>query len=105
MRTAERLLRRRVAPALKAALRRIERAVEIGRIGQRQLAERFAGRGIEDRLGATATAAYGLAVDKHVEGGIAGHIGSFDSLKQRARHSRYSGSRARQCLMDAWSFP
>jgi hypothetical protein len=72
------LLRGGIAPDPEAFLRRLQRAIEIGGIGQRQFAQCLAGRGI-DHIEGAAVAGCGdtLAVDDHAEFGIIGHAGPF----------------------------
>ena len=66
------LMRGGVSPASKTALRGVERAIEIGGIGERKLGERLAGRRIDHDMGTSTAARDRLAVDHHVKFGI-GH--------------------------------
>ena len=67
------LLRRGLAPDAEALGRDFERAVEIGRLGQRQRADRLAGDRVHDIERPPAAAGDLLAVDDHVEGRVLGH--------------------------------
>src|SRR5262249_15316425 len=79
---------RGIAPQAKAALRGIERAVEIVRIRKRQCAERSPGRGIDDAMGTAMADGYLLPVDDHVELGVAG------TSAHRLTHSAPRAARA-----------
>ena len=61
------------APQRKAARRHFERPVQIGRVCQRQFAQRFTGGGIDHGMRAAAATGHALSADQHVQGGVGGH--------------------------------
>jgi hypothetical protein len=64
------LQRRGRAPPRISAPGRIERAIEIGGIGQRQIAQHRAGGGIDHLVDAPIAEADPLAIDMHAKAGI-----------------------------------
>jgi hypothetical protein len=75
------LLRRGIAPDPEAAPRRIERPVKIRGIGQRQLPEYLAARGIQDCVRTPLAHGNPLTVDDHMQAGI-----THGSLRYRNSH-------------------
>jgi hypothetical protein len=62
-------LGRRLAPHLEALGRGVERPVEVGRVGEGQLTQGLAGRGVDEGVGAAMADTHPLAGDVHVKRG------------------------------------
>jgi ParB family chromosome partitioning protein len=64
------LVRRHLAPGPEAFRRRLERAVEVGAVGERERADRLAGGGVDDRMRTAGSGRRPGAVDVELDVGV-----------------------------------